>query len=48
MFKRINLWREKHAYRTYQKLNVRRKSKEVQLKIYDLFDEARRKIGYVK
>lgn len=48
MFTKINNWRERHAYRTYAKLNVKRKSKEASLKVYQMFDSVRRKIGYVK
>lgn len=49
MVNRLNLWRERRAYNTYLKLNTRRKAKlPKQLKIYDVFDDVRRRIGYVK
>lgn len=48
MFNKINSWRERHAYKVYAKLNTKRKSKEASLKVYQMFDSVRRKIGYVK
>lgn len=49
MIEKINRWRERKAYRTYVKLNLKRKAKEpTTLKIYEMADNIRRRIGYVK
>ena len=48
MFNKVNSWREKHAYKVYAKLNAKRKSKEATMKIYKIFDDIRRKSGFVK
>lgn len=48
MMEKFNLWREKRAYAKYAKLNIKRKAKESQMKVYEWADSIRRRIGYVK
>lgn len=49
MFTKLNLWREQMAYRRYLKLNIKRKAKcPSSIKLYDMLDAIRRRIGYVK
>lgn len=48
MFGKFNYWRERRVYKKYAKLNVKRKAKEQTMKVFKLFDDVRRRTGFVK
>lgn len=48
MFDTLRFKIEAAYYRKYIKMNTKRKSKDKSLKVFKVFDDVRRKIGFVK